>query len=222
VGRSKSNIATNRTSKDLPEDIQALERHTAVAADRFAESMPRLVLHKPTRTVLTIALCLMGVVFFLCHGGWVQDLWHPAAKTEDGRRHLRLFTLANLIARIVLIHPLVEHLAHHALHLFQVHGHIQHHHEVARGLQEPMTFEAWPYIVAVLAYPMPWTRPASLGLLQYAWFHQLSHDLPFLALPGTSNLHLIHHADSHLNYGISGATFPFQHWPDVLFGTYHD
>ena len=69
------------------------------------------------------------------------------------------------------------------------------------------------YAAAAAAYPSSLTRFASLGLLQYAWFHQLSHDLPWL-VPRIARHHALHHLAPNRNHSVSFS------WPDRLFGTH--
>eukprot|EP00929_Paragymnodinium_shiwhaense_P084110 TRINITY_DN44958_c0_g1_i1.p1 TRINITY_DN44958_c0_g1~~TRINITY_DN44958_c0_g1_i1.p1 ORF type:complete len:320 (-),score=48.93 TRINITY_DN44958_c0_g1_i1:27-986(-) len=218
-----------REGERFPPVPVEVAKAAAGAADGLAESVPPMSFHRKTRIVFTITLCVLGLSVFFLHGGWLAALAGRDSKRADDAAARsrgwekvppvwrRYVVLADLFGRLLLIHPLIEHLLHRALHVCGVHGHTHHHQEVAQGLHEYATFEAWPYLLGVLAYPCELTRPATLGLLQYAWFHQMSHDWPALALPGTSELHMLHHKDSHVNFVISST---MQHWPDVILGCF--
>jgi len=217
-----TDVGTAADPSRVQELSQELEKEVTQDVDKFAKSIPSHPLPRQSRVYATMGLCLLGFAFYFVHGGWWQMLVNPVASKDcdpGHERRLRLLLLFDLGARIMLLHPLVEYGLHRALHLFHVGGHLRHHTEVSHGLADVQTFEAWPYVVAALAYPCPWTRAATLGLLQYAWFHQLCHDMPWL-MPETSALHMLHHHDVTANYGISlpGAL----HWPDRLLGNYHD
>lgn len=75
------------------------------------------------------------------------------------------------------------------------------------------TLEIWCYPAMMLCYCTTYTKFITLGLLQYAFFHQLSHDLPEL-VPGIARHHGVHHMAPGKNHGVSAS------WPDRVFGTY--
>ena len=157
-----------------------------------------------TRVACTVALCVPAASYLVATEffGDVRDASHAA------------WRLVALMVRIVVVHPIFEHIGHRLLHRLDNGQHRAHHVEIHANHAGADEFEWWCYAAALLAYcASQYTRIASLGLLQYAWFHQMSHDCPLL-VPRIARHHAIHHLSPAHNHCISFS------WPDVLFGTH--
>lgn len=158
------------------------------------------------RAAVTMICCITGVGYVLWND-WFVGEWSA------------FFTVVNLALRFYLWNPLGDYCLHRMFHTFPKSFcgayHQLHHIEIKRPNGDPAaeTVEIWVYPVAMAMYATPYTKFATLGFLQYAWFHQLSHDLPEL-VPGMALHHGIHHTTSNKNHGVSFA------WPDRVFGTF--
>ena len=125
-----------------------------------------------------------------------------------------IFRVAQLLFRVLILHPIGEHIGHLVLHRTANVQHHTHHLEIKANDAGADEFEWWCYAVAALAYATSYTRWLSLGLLQYAYFHGLSHDWPAL-VPRIARHHAIHHLAPNMNQCISFS------WPDrLLFRTH--
>mmetsp|Transcript_29441 Transcript_29441/g.80517 ORF Transcript_29441/g.80517 Transcript_29441/m.80517 type:complete len:386 (-) Transcript_29441:51-1208(-) len=201
-------------------------------SDKWARFMPSMKLRRRSRVRLTLTLCTLGVAILLLQGGWWEALrpWSTEVKREKGKK-LRWpvgTAWATLLCQTVMINPMVEYVVHRQLHAFHVRGHLEHHVKFwvttfaeanHLAIDDHAVFEAWPYVLALIAYPFGPLRAVCFGLLQYALFHQLCHDAPWL-VPGTSEPHMRHHAHADVNYCIS---LPASlHWPDLIFGGFQD
>ena len=157
------------------------------------------------RAVVTIIVCVAGLGYVL-YNHWFQPGWN-------------VLTLVGLAFQIAVVNPFCDYWAHRLMHenpwSFFGKYHNEHHREIKLPAGDPLaeTLELWCYPAMLAAYACPATRFATLGLLQYAFFHQLSHDLPEL-VPGAARHHGIHHMSPYKNHGVSAA------WPDRVFGTY--
>lgn len=156
------------------------------------------------RVCLIIGLCVPGAALIV-----VRD-WFGGVSTAPhfcGR-------LAQLLFRVLILHPIGEHIGHLVLHRTANVQHHTHHLEIKANDAGADEFEWWCYAVAALAYATSYTRWLSLGLLQYAYFHGLSHDWPAL-VPRIARHHAIHHLAPNMNQCISFS------WPDrLLFRTH--
>jgi len=152
------------------------------------------------RLSLTFSLCIPGAAFLL-------------ATEWAGDKEVTLSCLQQLLVRIVVVHPFFDYWGHRLLHKLGNEQHHAHHVEITGNRGGADEFEWWCYAAALIAYPSHLTRWICLGLLQYAWFHQLSHDLPWL-VPSIAHHHGIHHMAPGRNHGVSAS------WPDRLFGTH--
>lgn len=167
---------------------------------------PFLRMKRATRGALTLLLTIPSVSFLM-----VTE-WF-----EDG---LQSQVLAALVVRVVVLHPLGEYILHRLLHMRPTNQtspqqkHDNHHCEIKKTHTHSNPFEAWCYVLALLCYMGgSFTRWAVLGLMQYAFFHQLSHDMPVI-VPHIARFHGIHHLAPNRNNAISFS------WPDRVFGTY--
>lgn len=157
------------------------------------------------RAFCTMICCSCGAGYVLYNDWFVGD-WTA-------------FVYVELAVRIWVFNPLGDYSLHRLLHALPstVLGkyHHDHHLEIKLPNGDPNAefLEVWPYPVAMFCYYCPYTKWITLGLLQYAWFHQLSHDLPEL-VPATARHHGIHHTSPYKNHSVSLS------WPDRVFGTY--
>ena len=151
------------------------------------------------RLALTIALCVPATVFLLM--------------TEWFDEGLQAHRLLELLVRVVVVHPIGEWFGHWLLHKTANVQHHSHHVEIRDNHPGADEYEWWCYAAAALAYCSAYTRLASLGLMQYAWFHQMSHDWPALC-PLIARHHGIHHLAPSRNQCISFS------WPDRAFGSF--
>ena len=156
------------------------------------------------RVCLIIGLCVPGATIIVARD-WFGDV--STAPHFCGR-------LAQLLFRVLIMHPIGEHVGHLVLHRTANVQHHTHHLEIKANDAGADEFEWWCYAVAALAYATSYTRWLSLGLLQYAYFHGLSHDWPAL-VPRIARHHAIHHLAPNMNQCISFS------WPDrLLFRTH--
>ena len=154
------------------------------------------------RVALIIGLCVPGAGFII-----MRD-WLNVATPQQF-----FWRLAHLLVRVLVVHPIGEHIAHRVLHNTMNVQHHQHHLEIKGNHAGADEFEWWCYAVALVAYGTSYTRWFSLALLQYAYFHGLSHDWPEL-VPIIARHHALHHLAPNKNHCISFS------WPDrFLFGT---
>ena len=157
------------------------------------------------RAAVTMICCISGAGYVLWNNWFVGD-WS-------------VLTFLELAVRVYVLNPLADYFLHRYVHWSPKSAGGKYHHahhveiKLPNGHLDAETLEVWCYPVAIACYATPYTKWITLGLLQYAWFHQLSHDLPEL-VPGMARHHGIHHMTTYKNHGVSFS------WPDRVFGTY--
>ena len=109
------------------------------------------------RVCLIIGLCVPGAALIVVRD-WFGDV--STAPHFCGR-------LAQLLFRVLILHPIGEHIGHLVLHRTANVQHHTHHLEIKANDAGADEFEWWCYAVAALAYANSYTRWLSLGLLQY-------------------------------------------------------
>jgi sterol desaturase/sphingolipid hydroxylase (fatty acid hydroxylase superfamily) len=153
------------------------------------------------RSMITVALCFSGLAF------------------EIATANLNLIYFITFAIRVFLVHPFLDYWCHRLLHRYKHtmlgQYHRGHHAEIKTDDSSADEFEVWCYLMAALTQLHPYTTGAGLGFLQYAFFHQLSHDQPTW-LPSVSRHHGIHHLAPDKNHSITMS------WPDCVFGTQLD